>query len=483
MEKNSILITIDALRYDQISPNNPESSPKAAPYLKNFSEADQSVFFKQHISTGSGTSTSFPGIHASSLPLTHGYAGVNQNHTTLAEVISRNSAQTLGVTAQTSCSSLYNYDRGFDIFKDWVDDGELSDSPDNTYIKTKNKVKELAKSDTKLSPIIINLYQFIQRFGDAKCPYRRATEVTDITLSLTKKHIEKEDPFFIWVHFMEPHYPYYPPKETVRNFHNGNWSSEKVNKLISRTNLARSDIADGTMIEQVSEDEISVLHDFYNAATRYVDEEIRRLINGFKQQGLLEETVVFLTADHGEELFDHGDLGHRPKLYDELIHVPLICFDSSGEFQDNVINQITSHADIAPTIVDLFQFDTPNKWEGKSLVECLYSGSTPHRDHAITELCHEGGLGGSVNLDNYIGAIRTDEWKYIQNRQIGTEELYNITNVPGEKQNVIEYNPDKARKFKTLLDNRLDRITERTINIDTSEKVRDRLNQLGYVDE
>lgn len=483
MTENTILITIDAFRYDCISSlsynrwlNN------TTPFLDGL--IGSSLFFSQHTSTGSGTSTSFPGIHASSLPLTHGYGGLNQEHTSLAEVLWQNSVQTLGITAQTSCSSLYNYDRGFDVFKDWVEEEGLSAGPSSPAAKIKNQVKDLIKKNETLAPIGAWAYQFLRRLTEERCPYRRATEVTDTTLELASDELDKDSPFFIWVHFMEPHHPHHPPAEYVDKFHDGDWTSREINELILRTYLTRSDIANGSMIEQVSEDEINAIQDYYAAATRYVDREIERLINGFKRREFLHDTTVFLTADHGEELFDHGDLGHRPKMYDELIRVPLIHFENSdNSFYTGRIDQVTSHLDIAPTIADLFEIDPPDDWAGKSLRGCLEVGDASPRDHAIAELCHEGGLGGSVELDKYVGTVRGNRWKYIQNRQVDNEEVYDLVDDPAERENLIDEFPDQALELKELMDERLTQVTEQNIEVEMSEEVKEHLRELGYIDE
>ena len=484
MNKSIILITTDALRYDHLScldliSYNIDTTPFFDSLIEN-----EATLFGQHTSTGSGTSTSFPGIHASSLPLTNGYAGLNQDHTSLAEVLQRNSVQTIGVTAQTSCSSLYDYDRGFDVFEDWVTEEGLDRETGSFSAKLKKYVKKFLKNNPLIVPIGLRFYQFLQRDTVDRCPYRRATEVTDTTLSLVDKHVDPNSPFFIWVHFMEPHSPHHPPERFVKKFYDGDWTEERINEVILRTNLMRSDIADGTMRELVSDEEIRAIRDFYAAATRYVDSEIKRLINEFKDRNLLEDAAIFVTADHGEELFDHGDLGHRPKMYDELIRVPLIYFDESEELnQHQQIQQVTSHIDIAPTITDLLQLDTPEIWEGQSLIKYIKNEDMPSRDYAIAELCHRSGLGGSVNLDKYIGAVRKKDWKYIQNRQLNKNELYDLVNDTEEQQNIIKSTSQQTQELSEILEKRLDGLTERTLDTDISDKAQNRLRELGYLDE
>jgi arylsulfatase A-like enzyme len=239
------------------------------------------------------------------------------------------------------------------------------------------------------------------------------------------------------------------------------------------------------MIETVSESEVEAFHDFYAAATRYVDDQARRLIRGLSERGVLADSIVVYTADHGEELFDRGTQGHRTKMYDELIRVPLIVEDRSETYQFDSCDQLlTSHLDLAPTIATLFDVEPPDRWRGQSLVETLQAGSVSiDRSHVFSELCHKSGLGGAVSLDSLVASVRSLDWKYIQNRQQGTEELYNLSDDPEESMDVSEENPDILREYQEILERRLKSVSEQSRSVDISENVQEQLEELGYLED
>jgi len=478
---NVILVSFDALRYDHVS----YAGGKQDTTLFLGSVAEDGIWFDQHISTGSGTSTSFPGIHASSLPLDHGYAGLNPNHTSLAEVLNQTAVQTLGVTAQTSCSSLYDYDRGFDFFHDWVEQEGLNETEQTTLSESAfETVSSLIESVPIVRSLAVSLLQRYRQFNPPACPYRRATEITDSTLSLVDEHIDPATDFFIWVHYMEPHQPYYPPADCIEQFHDGPFDVGRTRRAVLKTKRARPEIIDGTMGEVLTASEIDAIKDFYSAATRYVDREARRLVEGFKSRQLLDDTTLIFTADHGDELFDHGDFGHPPKMYDELIHVPLIVQDTAGRFsQQSDISSPTSHLDLAPTIGTLLDADIPSEWQGRSLLEMTDGDEAGNREYTITELCHKSGLGGSIMLDSLVAAIRTTEWKYIQNRQRNTEQLYNLQKDPGERDDISDHNQAVVSELRETLEDRLANVSETTESVEITDKAKQRLQQLGYAEE
>lgn len=481
---NVFLISFDALRYDHLS--HTRHGRRTAPFLD--SVASDGVACTQHVSTGSGTSSSFPGIHASSLPLDHGYAGLNEHHRSLAEVLQDASVQTLGVTAQTSCSSLYGYDRGFRVFEDWVEEDDEPSVEESLPHRVASGLADAVESTPLLYPIASELkfrYDGLRDVYDTSpCPYPRAETVTDTTLSLVDQHVDDAADSFVWVHYMEPHAPYYPPEEYVERFHDGTYDIGRIRRVVRKARRARPDIIDGSMVEAVSERDIEALRDFYAAATRYVDSEAKRLVGGLESRGMLEDSITLFTADHGEELFDRGTLGHRIKMHEELVHVPLLISDTSGQYGAvDSVDSVTSHLDLAPTITDHFGVDAPADWRGLSLVDCLRDDTaTLDRDYVISELCHTSGLGGDVTLETLVAAVRSREWKYIRNRQLKTEQLYDLRADPDEQDDLIAERTDIATELREVLENRLDGIANVSRDVDISDDVTAQLRELGYVE-
>jgi arylsulfatase A-like enzyme len=473
---NVVLISFDALRFDHVNDRT-----DVAPFLHE--RAADGIRLDGHFSTGSGTSTSFPGIHASALPLDHGYAGLNEHHTSLAEVLQDSGVETLGVTAQTSCSSLFDYHRGFDVFEDWVErDGLDDDSGDASALDTLERgFKRTVERIPGLSELAFEAAQRYRERNPPDCPYRQAPEITDTSIDLVTDHIDPGDDFFVWIHYMEPHQPYHPPRDCIEAFHDGEFDIGRMYRTIQTVKRARPDVVQGTMGNAISEDEKEAIRDYYAAATHFVDREAERLVGKLHSRGYLDETTLFFTADHGEELFDHGDFGHPPKLYDELVHVPLIVDDRSGALnRSEDVSALTSHLDLAPTITDLLDVDPVAEWRGDSMTDLLAGATDRHREHVIAELCHTSGLGGSIQPEQLVAAVRTDEYKYVRNRQLGSESLNDLQADPSERQEVHSDRAEAADSLRTILESRLEQVQEQRRDKEITDAAKEQLEALGY---
>ncbi len=473
---NVVLISFDALRFDHVNDRTDIAS-----FLHE--RAADGIRLKRHFSTGSGTSTSFPGIHASVLPLDHGYAGLNEQHTSLAEVLRDSGVETLGVTAQTSCSSLFDYHRGFEVFEDWIEhDGLNDDSGDASALETlEGSFKRTVERIPGVSRLAFEVTQRYRERNPPDCPYPQAAEVTDTSIDLVSKHLDPGDDFFIWVHYMEPHLPYHPPRDCIESFHDGEFDIGRMYRTIQKIKRTRPDVVQGTMGDAVGEEEKEAIRDYYAAATQFADREVNRLVGELQSGGYLNEATLIFTADHGEELFDHGDFGHPPKLYDELVHVPLIVDDRSGTLNHaEDVSALTSHLDIAPTVADLLEVDPSPEWRGDSMAELLAGATDTHRKHVIAELCHKSGLGGSVHPEQLVAAVRTEEYKYIRNRQLGSESLYDLQSDPLENVDLRSDRAEVADSLRTALESRLEQVRVQRRDKEITDAAKEQLEALGY---
>jgi arylsulfatase A-like enzyme len=107
----------------------------------------------------------------------------------------------------------------------------------------------------------------------------------------------------------------------------------------------------------------------YDGEIRYTDEEMGKLLTALDSLSLLNNTIIIITADHGEELKDHGLIGHGHSVYDELIHVPLIIKIPGAE--NKVVDDQVELIDIFPTVLDILGISIPNQLEGKSLTRLI----------------------------------------------------------------------------------------------------------------
>jgi len=120
---------------------------------------------------------------------------------------------------------------------------------------------------------------------------------------------------FLWIHYMDVHHPYVPPPEHQLPFREEPISERRAIKL--RRKLIEYP-------DTVTDAELSDLIDLYDAEIRYTDAQIDRLLSAINDNWDRSETLVAVTADHGEEFYDHGGVSHSATFYDEVIHVPLV---------------------------------------------------------------------------------------------------------------------------------------------------------------
>jgi arylsulfatase len=176
---------------------------------------------------------------------------------------------------------------------------------------------------------------------------------------LTVLPADDRRPFFLYLHFREPHSPYTPP-EPYRDFFkrhpdegNDDWGRED--------HVAQIDRVDGLPRLQLEH-----IQDLYDGNIRTVDAQLQRVLDALAERGLLERTVLLLTADHGEAFGEHGRLGHNTTLFDEMTHVPLIV-RTPGELRARVQPALVGIIDFAPTLAAIAGIPRPPAalWRGQ----------------------------------------------------------------------------------------------------------------------
>lgn len=117
----------------------------------------------------------------------------------------------------------------------------------------------------------------------------------------------------------------------------------------------------------------------YAGEVEYADQEIGRLLNYLKRKQLMDNTIVIVMADHGEELNEHGLIGHIHNLYTQSLQVPLIIYDPQTDHKGEKINKIARLIDVAPTILDMVGLHTPEYMQGRTLMEYILRNRSPER--------------------------------------------------------------------------------------------------------
>jgi len=264
---------------------------------------------------------------------------------------------------------------------------------------------------------------------------RSAAEV--VRLGLETIHAAREKPFFVWLHFFEPHYPYTPPFPYASRFRDHPYDGEIA----------------------------------------YVDKQLGELFAALKKDGLWDRIVVVVAGDHGEGLYEHGERMHSELAYQSTLRVPLLIKARGGQ-QGVVVNEPVTLADVAPTVLDLAGLPVPEGLDGISLREALHAGKAPLR------LLYFETFAGSLAFGwSPIEGVRRGKWKLIRGRDT---ELYDLDADPGETNDLDGVDALTASDLAALLDVSLERWKASAVPATPTEAPVDaealsRLASLGYV--
>jgi arylsulfatase A-like enzyme len=479
MLRNAILITVDALRYDRLSVADYDRP--VSPTMDSL--AVEGAFCDETIATGPSTRTSFPGILCSTYPLMYGgYAQLTQAREVISEVFRERGFRTVGVNTNTQLHSQFGWDRGFDLYYDseqtLADTQEIDINTDTAESsrthdfldKMKSKAYSALDQEGFLYSLIESLYR---RLGTRSAPHDSAAATVDRTLNFLDT-LPNERPLFLWIHFMEPHSPYVPLESYRDQFLENSLSEGEMWALNDKVN---------TNEEGVTDQEMSVISDLYDASVREVDNQIERLIDGLRERDLWNNSVSMICGDHGEAFGEHGNLAHGGRPYDELVRVPLIVRlgEENIAFQDGV----TSTIDIAPTLLDatLKEPNIPEKFHGVSLCPVVRGETSLSEDRSVFSQIASGGW-RKIDLNNRITACRTDKWKYITSvRDDDPDELYYIPDDQYEQRDCAVENPHITERMADCVEDHYAQAAYERYDIEGAvepDHLGDQLEALGY---
>jgi len=345
---NIILITTDALRADYF---NKETMPNV------FEIINDSVLFENAYAPSPWTLPSFSSIMSGKPP---GEIGVSVYETdagkissahkldksflTLAEYLSLKGYLTQAVLTNKYLTGARGFSQGFDGFLNLEER-----RPYHWHFHLKNmalvrlgqKVPILGKN---LKPAV----DFLVGETSEDAFKTRAGQVVDNSIHWLEN--VRQEPFLLWIHFIDPHGPYNPPENYMPELY---LEKEKQNKLRAY-DMKKEDI-------RWREKDIQALEKLYRSDVIYHDREIGRLINNLRENGLYNDSLIFFTSDHGEEFFEHGKLGHGYNLYDEEAKIPLVIKLAKNERGGEKIENPVNNIDLFATILSIIEKKDGNK--------------------------------------------------------------------------------------------------------------------------
>jgi arylsulfatase A-like enzyme len=430
-------MTVDCLRADHVGflgYHRPTT-----PFLNSL--AAESLIVPNAIVGGAPTYYSFPAIMASRHPLALGrdVIGLAPEETTIASVLNQSGYATAAFLAGNPyLSRRFGYAAGFDTFHDFLDAeiGSLPDSSNragNRSLRSRfnSTLAELCHKLGPAGPLYDELYfQYCQRVAASPAPsldVMRRFPAADVIVDQARDWLAgvAGGPFFLWLHFMDPHSPFYPPPEALDRMGDNQLSPSRARYLNSYWN--RGDLSANRLKRHV--DEVVVL---YDASIRWVDTQVARLVETLRELRQWENCVVGLTADHGEEFLDHGGRYHSPsKVTEELVCVPLLL-RAPGLVRAESGRAPFSLLHLAPTLLEALNVPVPasfrgcshwaqlqkGHWEGRAIIECIAGCSNPFR----------------VNnrLGTRVLAIRDERYKLVLDFGSSSERLFDLEADPAE---------------------------------------------------
>ncbi|HSV08065.1 MAG TPA: sulfatase, partial [Candidatus Binatus sp.] len=176
------------------------------------------------------------------------------------------------------------------------------------------------------------------------------------------------EPFALYLHYIDTHTPYHPPLPFAARFTDAAYQGP--------VGLRFDDVAGARAGRYAPADRARIVA-LYDGALSFVDAEIGRLLDGLATRGLLDHTLVVVSADHGEEHWDHGSFFHGQSLYDELLHVPLLMRFPDRAYAGRVVREPVRALDIVPTIAEVLGLPAFPEFEGTSLLPLIAHDTSP----------------------------------------------------------------------------------------------------------
>lgn len=431
---NILFISIDTLRKDRCSAYGYHRN--TTPNLRKL--ADNGSIFESAYSPTSTTAPSHATMFTSLYPITHQFkkngAKLSKEYTTLAEALNASGYRTAAVMGSFVLNSKFGFAQGFEFFDD-----KFKYSTATCRREKWGGIKVDEGFDQRANVTTLKATDFLQRYK------------------------EKDKPFFLFVHYFDPHSPYVPPEPFYSRF-----APQKKRP---------------SQIEQYSAQ--------YDGEVAFTDHEIGKLMKALEWMGHIDNTLIVITSDHGEGLGQHDNLGHTINLYEEAVRVPLIFYWPNHITRNRIINAPVELVDLMPTILDLIGItDDEFSFQGQSLSNALCNGSKLDLDRPVyLQRPYFKGIYLPILYNKKIWlkgekfAIKVKNWKYIEAKEENTKELFDLNADPQELNNIYSSFPEKVTELETRLEKWKNQYAKHNVKQNTiSDEDRKRLESLGYVD-
>lgn len=457
---NVLLIVVDTLRADRLGSYG--SQRGLTPFLDQL--AAKGFVFTHAYAASSWTRPSVASLFTSRYPSQHGAVTVlhkiGGDELTVAEVFQRLGYVTGAVSGSPIISKISGFAQGFDYFREF---------PWREKIRVGRVKKELLTWLGRVWP-------------------------------------SSQKPVFLYLHLMEPHGPYYPPEPHRGRFRRGEEPAATdfdVNRKVMRAwhKFMKSGELQG--FRQFTAAEIELMASLYDGEVASLDAELRALFEELERRKFLDRAIVIVTADHGEEFYEHGGTWHGYTLYNEVIRVPLlIVVPGSSQARGQARRQArrmeenVSLVDVPPTLLDLLEAPSPPVFEGRSFASRMESPSSLRgRLAGLWAMWSDGGApsdtlseleesGGHPSaLPKHSRALIHRSLKVLT-QPGGGSEAYDLARDPGEQSpNPAALAQSSAQLIDALQRRHTELVTRARAKSESFEldaATKDRLRALGY---
>ena len=401
---NIIVYLVDTLRADHLGVYG---YPKpVSPEIDSF--ATDAVVFENALAQSSWTKTSVASILTGLLPRSHGT--FDREHVLppipsyLPVLLQDADYRTVAVSASGIISPDFGFDRGFEEF------------------------------------------HFLEPVGDNHPVFAYSDQVTDLFLSWLSEHAGSNEPFFAYLHTLDPHAPYGPPsldESAPPDRGSELWKLRQpaegmINEfLASHPKHSKSDIRDHFL--QLYDEDI-----FFN------DRQFGRLIKKLKELGIYDSAIIVLLSDHGEEFLDHGHWAHGRTLYSEQLQIPLLMKLPGQVGSGRKITSVAQHIDLLPTILASIGMEAPAEVEGESLIPLIRGPIRKEDEPALQTVALANLILDRIEIDSVLrGDLHLMRWEPdLPDERV---ELYDLREDPKERKNLAPQRPASVGFLRTLL--------------------------------
>lgn len=434
---NFLLVTVDSLRADAVGTGLTHTIDELA---------DEGVRFTNAFSNGYSTPVAFPAIQTGTYPDQYGgQEYMSEERPFLAQCLADAEYETAGFHSNPHLRRENNYDIGYQVYNDF---DEQSDSLSSLRLFLSTHLDNYSWLHQSLRRVY---HTFRTTSGGAD--YTKASNINEQALTWLDDITE---PFFLWVHYMDVHYPFYPPDEFVKQ---AGHEPVSTSRAISLNGLMQENP------ETLSNADIRDLRSLYEGDVRYTDHHLGRLLDGLRAQGHDDGTAVVVTSDHGELFGEHGLFGHPPSVHNESVAVPLVAA-GPGLPSGMTVDEQAALIDLPPTIAEYLDIDSPERWRGRSLPPVGRTGERP------IVLGNERVLG-----------CRADGWQLVRDHPDEGSVSWELWDLSADAVVDPDAYPEVTETLRQPINDYLagmDETAESLPEVGADEQLQERLEALGY---